>query len=133
MLPGESPKTAQRQLVDYVRYVSEADPWLRGNPPKVEFKGYYAEPAEIPADHPIVLALSKSFEEATGKEPVVMGHDGAADTRFLINYGETPSVIFGPGTISQMHATNEWVSVEDVITSVKVLALTILSWCGLEG
>jgi acetylornithine deacetylase len=41
-------------------------------------------------------------------------------------------VIFGPGLTEQMHATNEWVDVDDVIRATKVLALTIMDWCGWE-
>lgn len=29
----------------------------------------------------------------------------------------------------QMHANNEWVSIEDLIQSTKILAHTILDWC----
>ena len=45
-------------------------------------------------------------------------------------YGDTPTVIFGPGLTEQMHANNEWVSVEDYLNATKVLAATILDWCG---
>jgi len=132
VLPGEDPVEAQRQLKDYISRVSELDPWLRSHKPRVEFKGYYAEPTEIPADHPIVKTLEKCYMMALRRKPVVMGHDGAADTRFLIKYGGTPTPIFGPGTITQMHATDEWVRIKDLVDSVKVLALAILEWCGFE-
>ena len=41
-----------------------------------------------------------------------------------------PTIVFGPGTITQMHAINEWVNVNDVIEATKVIALGILKWCG---
>ena len=34
--------------------------------------------------------------------------------------------------MGQMHATNEWVDLDDVIHATKVLALTIMDWCGWE-
>ncbi|WP_309493062.1 ArgE/DapE family deacylase [Candidatus Hecatella orcuttiae] len=132
VLPNEDPADVKREFIEYIENAAKKDPWLREHLPRVEFTGYYAEPAEIPADHPICTTVISSFEEATMKKPVVRGHEGAADTRFLIKYGATPTVIFGPGTITQMHATDEWVRIEDLITSVKVLALTILNWCGWE-
>ena len=67
-----------------------------------------------------------------GNPAVIKGHDGAGDSRFLIKYGNTPTVIFGPGTITQMHADNEWVKVDDIVSATKVLAATILDWCGYE-
>jgi len=30
-----------------------------------------------------------------------------------------------------MHAVNEWVDIDTLITATKVLALTILDWCGI--
>jgi acetylornithine deacetylase len=133
-LPGENPREAQRQLIEWVKREAEGDPWLKEHPPQVRFTGYYAEPAEIPADHPICQTIARAFREVMGRKAVIRGHDGAADSRFLIKYGNTPTVIFGPGTIAQMHADDEWVKLEDVITTTKVLALAILDWCGyVEG
>jgi len=28
-----------------------------------------------------------------------------------------------------MHATDEWVRIDDLVTTVKVLALSIIKWC----
>ena len=131
-LPGENPKKAQQELFDKIKDAAEKDSWLREHLPEAKFTGYYAEPAEILPDHPICKIVSKSFKEVTGKETLVKGHDGAADSRFLIEYGKTPTVIFGPGKISQMHADNEWVKVEDLIIATKVMAISILNWCGYE-
>ena len=50
----------------------------------------------------------------------------------VIKYGNTPTVILGPGLTEQMHATNEWVDIDNVVTATKVLALTIMDWCGYE-
>jgi len=131
-LPGENPKKVQQELFDKIKDVAEKDSWLREHLPEAKFTGYYAEPAEILPEHPICKFVSKSFKEVTGKEALVKGHDGAADSRFLIEYGKTPTVIFGPGKISQMHADNEWVKVEDLIIATKVMAISILNWCGYE-
>jgi acetylornithine deacetylase len=81
-------------------------------------------------DHPIVNAVSSQYKDVVGRDPVISGRMGAADTRFLNTYGRTPCVIFGPGDTGQMHAVDEWVRVEDLITATKILALTILDWCG---
>jgi acetylornithine deacetylase/succinyl-diaminopimelate desuccinylase-like protein len=31
-----------------------------------------------------------------------------------------------------MHANNEWVDTRDLVTATKILALTIMDWCGYE-
>jgi acetylornithine deacetylase len=63
------------------------------------------------------------------QKPVVTGHHGAADTRILINHAKIPSIIFGPGKISQMHAENEYMPVDDLVKATKVIAITMMRWC----
>ena len=129
-LPGEDSEEVKRSFVNYIQKVAQNDPWLKDHPPEVKFTGYFAEPSEIPVGHPIVKTLSSKFREVTTRNPIISGRIGAADTRFLNKYGKTPTVIFGPGPTEQMHAINEWVRIEDLIVATKVLALTILDWCG---
>lgn len=129
-LPGEKSEDVKRDFIEHIREAAQHDPWLREHPPEVRFLGYFAEPSEIPAEHPIVKRTSSSFREVTKREPTISGRLGAADTRFLSTYGETPTVIFGPGSTEQMHAVNEWVRIDDLITATKVLAITMIDWSG---
>lgn len=130
LMPYENVQQVEQQLRDQIQRVAEADPWLRYHPPRVSTEeGLVAAGAEIPVDHPIVETVKGAFQTVTGKPPVIGARKGAADTRFLIRYGDTPTVIFGPGVTAQMHAMNEHVPVENLITATKVLALAIESWC----
>jgi len=129
-LPGEETDDVKQSFVDHINNFSKTDSWLREHPPEVKFVGYCGDSAEIPRDHPIVMTVCENFKSVTGREPNITGRQGAADTRYLIKYGQTPTVIFGPGLTEQMHATNEWVNIDDVITATKTLALTIMEWCG---
>jgi len=132
-LPGEDTHQVKARFVDHILAFSKTDPWLKDNPPEVSFKGYCGDPAEIPPEHPIVLTMSEKYRQVVGKEPQITGRQGAADTRYLIKYGQTPTVIFGPGLTEQMHANNEWVDTRDLVTATKILALTIMDWCGYEA
>jgi len=129
-LPGERSAAVKEQFESAVLAAAARDPWMRDHPPQVRFVGYFAEPAAIPDDHPIVLTVARAFAEVTGRNAEISGREGAADSRLLITYADTPTVIFGPGRTEQMHATEEWVAVEDLVTATKVLALSILDWCG---
>jgi len=129
-LPNEDSAEVKKQFVEHVINTSRKDMWLREHPPEVSFRGYFADPSEIQVNHPIVNAISSQYKEVLGGEPVISGRMGAADTRFLNTYGRTPTVIFGPGDTGQMHAVDEWVRLEDLINATKILALTILDWCG---
>jgi len=133
LMPYEDPEEAKQQLIDQIDLICKADPWLRDHPPVITTEsGYVAAGAEIPHDHPIVQIVQANFQIATGRPPVISGRMGAADTRFLIRSGHTPTVIFGPGVTAQMHAMNENVPVDYLITATKVIALTLLTWCNRE-
>lgn len=133
-VPGENSDQVKAALTDYiVNKSAENSNWLKNNPPQVIFKGYFAEPSEIPIDSPIVKTLSKSFESIMDEKAIISGREGAADIRFLNKYGDTPTVIFGPGRTEQMHANNEWVAIEDYLNSIKILILTIIDWCGVQN
>ena len=131
-VPGEDHEGVKRSLVEKVAKAAQADPWMKDHAPVVRFVGFDAQASEIPRDHPIVETVSRCYTEITGKQPVISGRQGAADTRFLNLYGKTPTVIFGPGSTAVMHADDEWVSIDDYMTAIKVMALSIYDWCNAE-
>jgi acetylornithine deacetylase len=131
-VPGEDHEGVKQSLVDQIHRAAQADPWMKLHPPKVRFVGYDAQASEISRDHSIVHTVSKTYKEITGKDPVISGRQGAADTRFLNLYADTPTVIFGPGSTAVMHSDDEYVSIDDYITSIKVMALSIFDWCNSE-
>jgi acetylornithine deacetylase len=131
-VPGEDHGAVKQSLLDQIGRVAAADAWLKDHPPEVRFVGYYAEAAAVDVEHPIVKLVAESYREVTGQEPEISGRQGAADARFLNGFGEVPTVIFGPGPTSQMHANNEWVSVTDLVDATKTIALSIYEWCGAD-
>jgi acetylornithine deacetylase len=132
-VPGEDHEGVKQSLVDQIARAAAEDPWMKLHPPKVQFVGYDAQASEIPRDHAIVETVCKNYKEITGRDPQISGRQGAADTRFLNLYANTPTVIFGPGSTAVMHADDEYVSIDDYMTSIKVMALSICDWCGVEG
>jgi acetylornithine deacetylase len=131
-VPGEDHEGVKQSLVQQIARAAAEDPWMKLHPPKVRFVGYDAEASEIPRDHPIVETVCKNYKEISGRNPEISGRQGAADTRFLNRYANTPTVIFGPGSTAVMHADDEYVSIDDYMTSIKVMALSICDWCGVE-
>jgi acetylornithine deacetylase len=133
VMPQEAVPDVERQVREQLGRLAASDAWLREHPPAVEFKEVGADGAEIPTDHPIVQTLAREYRATVGEEPVLSGRTGGADTRYLIKYGKTPTVIFGPGRTSEMHALDEFVPVGNLMTATEVLALAIADWCGVEA
>jgi acetylornithine deacetylase len=79
-----------------------------------------------------VQTVCRNYKQVIGRQPEISGRQGAADTRFLNRYANTPTVIFGPGSTAVMHANDEYVSIDDYLTAIKVVALSICDWCGVD-
>lgn len=130
---GEDIAAARRQLEQAIAHAARADPWLREHPPVVEWWGGRFDPAGIPADHPIVSAVVTAFGDVTGTPAILEGMTYGADMRLLVNAGQVPTVLFGPGDVRQAHRPDEFVPVADLETVTRTLALTALRFCGPSG
>ena len=109
---------------------ASTDAWLREHPPKIEWV-YHWPPYAIPEDHPICRTVLSAHEQVTGKKTKVTGCFAVYDAAFLTPKG-IPAVAYGAGGegLATAHGVDELVVIEDLIRATKVLALTILDWCG---
>jgi acetylornithine deacetylase len=130
VFPGESAEEARRLLAETIQAVAVGDPWLRQNPPRLEwFEGQF-ESAQTAVDHPLIRALAAQHQRVHGAEPTIRGVPYGSDMRLFINDGHMPAVHYGPGDVRLAHAVNEHVEVADVVTAAKTIALMIVEWCG---
>ena len=127
---GEPLGDARRELEAKVADAAKADPWLRENPPNVEWVGYSFSPSRIPVDHPIVETIGGAYRDVTGREAGIEGMTYASDVRHLINVGGTPTTVFGPGDVRVAHGPDEYVPVDELELTAKTLALTIMRYVG---
>ncbi|HOG17902.1 MAG: N-formyl-4-amino-5-aminomethyl-2-methylpyrimidine deformylase [Syntrophaceae bacterium PtaU1.Bin231] len=139
-------------LSEAVARAARRDPWLRENPPAFSI-AHYAEPFNNLPDAPIVKAIQDAYRDVAGKEIRLAGFhppaaDGrgeavvgkvlawlgpgaahaAGDMRHLGNAGQMSTVAYGP-TGGNIHALDEWVDLEDLMTATKVLAVVVARWC----
>ncbi len=131
-LPGEKPAAIRSEFEEYITRVAAADPWLRENPPEIEWgiRGVSFPPAETSPGHPLITALAHATEQVTGRPPVVEGFTAVSD---LAWFGEAgiPGAIFGPGSIASAHGDNEFIEIAELSKGVFALAMTICEWCGI--
>jgi acetylornithine deacetylase len=130
VLPGESNEAARQILVETLERVAASDPWLKNNPPVLEwFEGQF-ESGETDVLEPIIPLLSNSHREIVGSEPQLHGVPYGSDLRLFTNHGKMPAVLYGPGDVAHAHTVNEFIALDEVLTCAKVLALTIYRTCG---
>lgn len=127
---GEDLDKAKKEFIDVLNNVVNSDPWLSEHPPEMEWWGGQFKPGSVPVTDPIVETVKAAYLDVAGEEPVLEGVTYGSDMRHLINLGKTPTVLFGPGDVRDCHRPNEAVVIEDLVTTVKALALIILRFCG---
>jgi acetylornithine deacetylase len=125
---GEDPAEVRRAFAAVIDDAASADPWLRDQPPVLEWWGGQFHPAAIPADHPIATTVAAAHREACGRTAVVRGMPYGADMRLLVNQGRTPTVLYGPGDVRRAHAPDEFVPIAELETATRTLVLTILRY-----
>jgi acetylornithine deacetylase len=135
VMPGEDPDAIIEQMGAWIKRAADNDAWLRDHPPIISWikMGTRSVPAEIPGGHPIVRTISACYQEIVGRQPVIAGFISPADWQSLNTVNPvTTSLGFGPGDIRQAHTTDEFVPIDEIIECTKVLASTIIDWCGIE-
>jgi acetylornithine deacetylase len=133
LIPGEEIEAFRETVADRIAAVAERDPWLRENPPKLEWFGGQFAPAEVPPQAPICEAIKRAHERVTGDEPAVEGVPYGADMRLFIRFGETPCVMYGAGDVNVAHAPDEHISITELTTATRTVACLLADWCGVAG
>lgn len=130
--PDEDLDAAREQLERLVREVAEADAWLRDHPPELEWWGARFEPARTPSDDPVVGAVEGAFESVTGRPAQVAAMTYGADMRLLVREAGIPTVLFGPGDVRDAHRPDESVTVSELETAAKTVAVAAMRFCGVR-
>lgn len=86
---------------------------------------------ETPLDSPIVVALREAYRRVTGAEPRYNGVPGATDGTFLQSWAGIPVVTTGAGKRTVPHQCDEWVAIDELLTTCRLYAVTALLFCGL--
>jgi len=117
LIPGETP---QEVLADFAQALATVE----GVCFTMEKPYHVDAPLATSADTPIVRCLENSLR-ACGLRPRVTGAPfGTNASKFT----GIPAVVFGPGSIAQAHAADEYVQVEEVLKAAQVLTLVALNF-----
>jgi acetylornithine deacetylase len=129
--PGQDLNEVQARFKEHLLEASKADSWLAKNPPQISFYAFRAEGCTISRDEPIFPLLSEIHEAIVGDEMKYKSFTGTTDARFYSLYYDIPTTCYGP-VGGSLHAPDEWVDLESVKQTTKVLALMAMDWCGVE-
>jgi acetylornithine deacetylase/succinyl-diaminopimelate desuccinylase family protein len=131
-LPDDDLDQVKAEIEHHLQARTRDDEWFAAHPLEVEWNPPDArvrfEPIDTSPEHPGVALLSQCLNRASGRAPVVTGRDAIMDGGWLFQAG-IPTVVFGPGDKTVIHAPDEYVAIDDVIAFAKTCALFVLRWC----
>ena len=129
--PNEDIAAVQQEIEATVQLASDADPWLREHPAQVQWlQG--TSGVEVAEDSDIFQTVAGAIQGVKGVAPSVQSLHAGSEIRAPNHFKGIPTVGFGPlsGDNTQSGGTDEWVSVDDFINMVEVVANIMVDWCG---
>lgn len=87
---------------------------------------FEVHPSMTSPDAPVVAAVSASVSDVLGKEPDFVASPGTYDQKHIDRIGRLKNCIaYGPGILDLAHQPDEWIGIDDMLDSAKVMARTL--------
>lgn len=128
-VPGEPRAQIRAMVEELVAKVAQGDLWLQKHPPRVEWFGWQTSPWQQDPGHPFVQTLLSAAQTVTGRPVGFIGRASGLDSRFAPDFGMAAACI-GPNG-ANYHGIDEYVELDSMVDTTKVVGLTMLNWCGL--
>lgn len=83
-------------------------------------------PTMTEKDMPVVTAVADGIREIFGKDPQYVISPGTYDQKHIARIGHLHDCIaYGPGILDLAHRPDEWIGIDDMVQSAKVMALSL--------
>ncbi|GIS56614.1 MAG: hypothetical protein CM1200mP1_05520 [Candidatus Neomarinimicrobiota bacterium] len=104
VFPGEPVSDARTAFSNHIIKVSNSDPWLKNNPPIIEwFEGQF-ESGQTDIDHSIINNLKEAYNNVNKSNPIIKGCDIWIGLATFYNHADIPALLFGPGDVRLAHS-----------------------------
>ena len=122
LLPKEDPHLVINNITKRLQRLEKKDNRLKF---EINIK-MIREGTEINESERIVSLVSNAIKLVLKTSPNISGMKATTDMSILVNKGNIPTVIYGPGYIKQAHIDNEFIELSQLVNASKVYA-TIFS------
>ncbi len=111
-------------VTEYLKKRCEEDGKVNFEDVEIVKGPFRATPAIVETESPFVKLIEKNITDVTGIDQFIHQYHGGSDIRFPIVYGNSQCVGIGPSCVLPEKGSNEmeWMSIEDYINGVKILA-----------
>ncbi|HVW92345.1 MAG TPA: acetylornithine deacetylase/succinyl-diaminopimelate desuccinylase family protein [Devosia sp.] len=123
----ESGEGVKQEIVDVLERVKARRPSF-----KYELRELWSvSPTLTERDAPVVTAVSAAIHDVLARDPDYVVSPGTYDQKHIDRIGKLKNCIaYGPGILDLAHQPDEWVGIDDMIDSAKVMALALLRLLG---
>ena len=84
-------------------------------------------PTMTDRDAPVVQTVSRAIQQVLGKEAEYVVSPGTYDQKHIDRIGRMKNCIaYGPGILDLAHKPDEWIGVEDMVDSAKVMGRSLI-------
>ena len=90
-------------------------------------------PTQTPADASVVRALDRAVGDVLGRAPAHIASPGTYDQKHFARLGHVEDcVAYGPGILELAHQPDEFVVIDDMVTSARVMARALGALLGMD-
>jgi succinyl-diaminopimelate desuccinylase len=118
----EKPEAVRQEVIDLLEKLKATRPGFR-----YELRDLWTIPPTMTErDAPIVRAVDKAITEVLGLSPDYVVSPGTYDQKHIDRIGRLHNCIaYGPGILDLAHQPDEYVGIDDMLDSAKVMALAL--------
>jgi len=129
LIPEQSVSWAKEKILSICEELKSKDPNF-----DYEFNVIMeVEPTIVPDDTDVVNAFLKAGNEYLGKEMDFSLSPGSDDQKYVVKEGNMEEcIVYGPGPLVLAHKVDEYVKIEDMKNSAKIMALATAMLLGVE-
>jgi len=129
--PGVDPRDAAEEIEACIGAHAKEHPFLRDNPPQVEYNGFFARGYVLEEGSDAEQVLGHAHAASFGASLESFVTPGYLDGRVFVLYDDCPCLVYGPVS-RDIHAFDERVSLASLKRVTGTIALFVASWCGME-
>lgn len=91
-------------------------------------------PSMTATDAPVVTTVSDAISQVLGKKPDYIASPGSYDQKHIDRIGKLKNCIaYGPGLLELAHKPDEYVEIDDMVDSAKVMACSLVTLLAKNG
>jgi succinyl-diaminopimelate desuccinylase len=127
--PEENLDEVRKEITGYLEDLRNRDSELN-----IEYiERLTVESVLVPTDNTCVKAYQERIRDVVGRDSHFKLSPGFDDQRFVVVDGEIEKCyLYGPGVLNMAHLPDEYVPIEDLVNSTKIMALATADVLGVE-